>query len=258
MVAAAFFDVDRTLLAGSSLLAMVRPLRRAGLISVSTVLTSALRQVWFRTNGLNDEHLAGAGDTAAAAVRGQLAAEMAALGERLVPEVLPRLLYAAALQEIEAHRRAGRRIYLVSSSPVQLVSPLGRLLGADGIAATEAEIDATGRFTGALVTFCSGQAKADAIARLSATDNIDLSASYAYGDSVNDRFMLASVGHPVATNPDRRLRRLARSRGWEVKSFVPTSRMRPPKPHVRRLRITARRVMRRGHQGHSPDVGGIA
>ncbi len=220
MVAAAFFDVDRTILQGSSLLALARPLSHEGLLPLPTVLRATMRQIWFTVRGLSDGELDKAAAAAAGAVAGVDAAELARVGAAAIPRtVLPRV-FEEAREAIAAHKAAGDKVFLVSSAPIELVRELGRLLGADDVAGTVAEVDTTGKYTGRITTFCHGQAKADAVLELAKRHGIDLAASTAYGDSVSDLPMLVSVGHPVAVNPDPRLKRVAEMRGYPIRSFT--------------------------------------
>jgi phosphoserine phosphatase len=138
------------------------------------------------------------------------------------------------------HRSEGRRIYIVSSSPEEVVRPLSQHFGASGVIATRAEIDDDGRYTGQLAFYAYGPQKAEAIEELAGRLGIDLDASYAYSDSITDLPMLSVVGHPVAVNPDRELRREAEERGWQVRDFRRPVRLRtriaqavpPPRPSI--------------------------
>ena len=144
-------------------------------------------------------------------------------------------MFAEALELFDQHHAAGRRVVIVSSAPFEVVGPLGEFLGADEVIATRAEIDDDGLYTGelAVLRVRPVQGRADPRDRASAK-GIDLSASYAYSDSVTDLPMLEAVGHPVAVNPDRDLAREAKERGWEVRVFQRPVRLRdrvpvPPK-----------------------------
>jgi phosphoserine phosphatase len=136
------------------------------------------------------------------------------------------IIYAEALELFEEHLDAGRKIFLVSSSPIEIVSHLADYLGIDGYIASRSRVDADGRFTGELEFYAYGPHKAAAIRRAAERDGIDLANSYAYSDSITDAPMLEIVGHPVAVNPDRELARLARQREWEIRDFDQPVRLR--------------------------------
>jgi HAD superfamily hydrolase (TIGR01490 family) len=216
---AAFFDVDRTLLRGSSFLALAGPLRRAGLISRRRLLTAALHQLSFTLRGASHRQLEDAGRAGAEAVRGVDAERMRSVAlDALQPVLLPRI-FPAAWDALAAHQRAEEPIFLVSSAPIEIVEPLARAVGATDVAATHAEV-VDGRYTGRLLDFCYGPAKYHAVQALAERHSVDLEHSTAYADSFSDAPMLGAVGHPVAVNPDKELRALAARRGWEVRSFA--------------------------------------
>jgi HAD superfamily hydrolase (TIGR01490 family) len=209
---AAFFDVDRTLLRGSSLLALARPLHRAGLLPRRAVLNAAVRGLQFSVRGFSEEEIQRAVDSIGAAVRGKEVMALRRVADRAVPGALGPRVYAEALRLITWHRVHGHLVFLVSASTRDLIVKLGEIVGADGVVASEAEVVA-GRYTGR-VTLCHGNAKAEAVRRLAGSHGIDLDGSYAYGDGAGDIPMLQTVGHPVAVNPDRRLRAAAERQGW--------------------------------------------
>jgi phosphoserine phosphatase len=133
--------------------------------------------------------------------------------------VIDPITYAEARVLIDEHRAAGRSVYIVSAAPAEIVEPLARHLGVDGAIASQAEVDDSGRYTGHMERYAYGPAKAELMRQVADRDGIDLLASWAYSDSVTDLPMLEAVGHPVAVNPDRALRRIARVRGWDVRRF---------------------------------------
>jgi phosphoserine phosphatase len=134
-------------------------------------------------------------------------------------KVVDPLVYDEAVSLIEEHHGAGRDVVIVSASGVEVVEPIGELLGADAVVATRMQV-ADGRYTGAIDFYAYGENKAAALRRLAEEHNYDLSRSYAYSDSVTDLHMLEEVGHPFAVNPDRELRRVANERGWPVLVFT--------------------------------------
>ena len=139
------------------------------------------------------------------------------VAETLIQVVGP-ITYKGALDLIAEHKQAGRRVYIVSAAPEEIVEPLARYLGAEEAIASQAAVSA-GRYTGQLLNYAYGPQKAATIRRIAERDGLDLNESWAYSDSATDLPMLESVGHPVAVNPDRALRRIAQMRGWPVVHF---------------------------------------
>ena len=146
------------------------------------------------------------------------------------------IIYAEALELIEEHRVAGRRVFIVSASPEEIVEPLADHLEVDEAIASRARIDDEGCYTGEMEFYAYGEQKAVAMREIAEREGIDLSASWAYSDSASDLPMLEAVGHPVVVNPDRDLARVARERQWEVRKFERPVRLRdrvptpPPAP----------------------------
>jgi HAD superfamily hydrolase (TIGR01490 family) len=226
---AAFFDLDKTVIAKSSALAFGRPFYRGGLVTRRDVVKAAYAQLMFRVNGADEQQMARIRDYMAELCRGwrveqvrQIVAE--ALGELIHPYV-----YAEAAALIGEHQAAGRDVVLVSTSGDEMVRPIGELLGVTDVIATRMVVRG-GRFTGDVEFYAAGPNKAAEVRRLAAERGYDLAESYAYSDSVSDAPMLSAVGHPTVVNPDRALRRMAVERGW------PTMEFRYPVPLGRRLR----------------------
>jgi HAD superfamily phosphoserine phosphatase-like hydrolase len=134
-------------------------------------------------------------------------------------DVIEPIVFEEALELIREHQRAGRKVFIISASPQEIVEPLGGYLGVDGAIGTRAKIDAEGRYTGEVDFYSYGPYKAEAILEAANWEGIDLTRSYAYSDSITDLPMLEVVGHPVVVNPDRDLARIARDREWEVRQF---------------------------------------
>lgn len=216
---AAFFDLDKTVVAKSSTLAFSRGFYREGLLSPAAALKAAYAQLAYQLLGANEERMERSRVALLSLTRGWDAGRVQRLVRETLQEVIDPLVYEEALDLFEEHRRAGRRLYLVSSSGVEVVRPLAEYLGVPHVIATRAGIDAEGRYDGTLDFYCYGPAKADAIREEAAQHGLDLDASYAYSDSITDLPMLEAVGHPVAVNPDRELRAVARARGWELRDF---------------------------------------
>jgi HAD superfamily hydrolase (TIGR01490 family) len=218
-VEAAFFDLDKTVIAKASLLAYGATLRREGYISRRLAVRAGLGQIVFRVFGADDRRMAKVRDASLRMARGWDQALLRSLVEETLHDVIEPIVYDEALELLRSHRQAGRRIYLVSSAPAEIVDPLAVYLGTDGAISTRARIDADGRYTGEVEFYAHGPTKATAIRALADEQGIDLDASYAYSDSATDLPMLSAVGHPVAVNPDRELRRAATANGWEVRTF---------------------------------------
>jgi HAD superfamily hydrolase (TIGR01490 family) len=214
---AAFFDVDRTLVRGSSIVALAGPLCRAGLLPKRALLGAAIRGLQFSTRGFDEEEVQQAVHRIGAAVRGMDAVQLRRVADRAIPRVLGPRVYGEALQLIAWHRARGHLVFLVSASTHELIDKLGSIVGADGVVASEAEIVA-GRYTGT-VALCHGAAKLEAVRQLAAAHRVDLESSFAYGDGAGDIPMLLAVGHPTAVNPDRRLRATAARHGWPQLRF---------------------------------------
>ena len=216
---AAFFDLDKTVIAKSSTLAFSRGLYREGLISPAVALKGAYAQLVYQLLGANEDRMERSRTALLAVTKGWQAERVQRLVRETLQEVIDPLVYAEALDLFEEHRRAGRDLYLVSSSESEIVKPLAEYLGVPRVVATVAGIDEGGRYDGTLEFYCYGEAKAQAIAAEAAERGIDLAGSYAYSDSVTDLPMLEVVGNPTAVNPDRELREHALKAGWEIQDF---------------------------------------
>lgn len=216
---AAFFDLDKTVVAKSSTLAFGKELYREGLLSRSIVMKGAYAQLVYHLFGANEERMERSRVQLLELTKGWEAARVQRLVRETLQEIIDPLVYAEALDLFDEHRRAGRDLYLVSASGVEIVRPLAEYLGVPHVIATVSGIDEDGRYDGTLDFYCYGEAKAVAIRAEAEERGLDLTGSYAYSDSVTDVPMLAAVGNPVAVNPDRELRTEAEERGWEVRDF---------------------------------------
>lgn len=212
---AAFFDLDKTVISRSSVFAVGLPIYREGMLNRRLLLTGIYRQVLYSLFGADEASMDRAREDMLRVTEGWDQAKVVSIVEDVLESVIGPIVYAEALEAIAEHRQAGRRLYIVSSSPEEIVAPLGRFVGVDEVVATRAEVR-DGVYTGRLDFYCYGEAKADRIAQIAASEGIDLARSWAYSDSVTDVPMLTTVGNPVAVNADRRLRSEARSRGWPV------------------------------------------
>ena len=216
---AAFFDLDKTIISRSSSLALSRPLYRAGMVSRGQLLRGAYAQLVYLLVGADENKMERLKEGMLALTKGWDRSEVERLVQDVILDVIDPYVYQEALDLIELHRSEGRRIYIVSSSPEEIVRPLARHFGVSGVIATRAEIGDDGRYTGELEYYAYGEQKAEAILALAARVGIDLAGSYAYSDSITDLPMLEAVGHPSVVNPDRGLRKEANERGWPVLVF---------------------------------------
>jgi HAD superfamily hydrolase (TIGR01490 family) len=217
-VEAAFFDLDKTVISKSSSLALTRPFYRAGLVTRSQLLRGAYAQLVYLMVGADERRMDRAKEGMLALTKGWDRQEVEDIVREALEEVVDPYIYQEALDLIALHRALGRRVYIVSSSPEEVVRPLAERLGADEVIATRAET-VDGRYTGKLEFYCYEKDKATAIEEVAGGQDVDLHGSYAYSDSITDLPMLELVGNPVAVNPDRELRRVAERRGWKVRDF---------------------------------------
>ncbi len=216
---AAFFDLDKTVIAKAALLAFSPTFRRAGILSWWLVLRALWGQVVFRYLGADESRMAKLRTSALRVASGWDQQHVRRLVVEALEQVVDPIVYHEALDLISDHYAQGHRVYVISASPEEIVVPLAGYLGVDEALATRAELDGDGRYTGRVEFYCQGPNKAVAIREIAARDGLDLTASYAYSDSITDLPMLEAVGHPVAVNPDRDLARAAAQRGWPVRRF---------------------------------------
>ena len=216
MRAAAFFDLDKTIIAKSSTLAFAGHLSKAGLLSKRSLLKAGIAQAYYQMFGADHDQLERIREEM---TKGWDREQISQIVAETVDEVVSPLVYAEALAIIDEHHRAGREVIVISSSPVEVVEPLGKYLGIDRMIGTRSALDEDGKYTGELEFYAYGVGKATAMEELAAAEDIDLAASYAYSDSLTDAPMLQIVGHPVAVNPDRELRELAIENDWQIMEF---------------------------------------
>ena len=216
---AAFFDLDKTVISRSSTLALSRPLYRAGLVSRGQLLRGAYAQLVYLLVGADEGKMERLKEGMLQLTKGWDRAQVERLVEDVLLEVIDPYVYAEALDLMELHRTEGRRIYIVSSSPEEVVRPLARHFGVTGVIATRAAIGPDGKYTGELEYYAYGEEKAAAVRAVAERAGIDLSRSFAYTDSITDLPLLSAVGNPVAVNPDRDLRKAAEERGWPIRDF---------------------------------------
>ena len=216
---AAFFDLDKTIVSRSSSLALGRPLYRAGLVSRGQLMRGAYAQLVYLLIGADEARMDRLKEGMLELTKGWDRGQIERLVQDVMLDVIDPYVYQEALDLIAEHQAAGRRIYIVSSSPEEVVRPLARHFGVSGVIATRAQVGPDNRYTGELEFYAYGEQKAEAIRTLAARAGVDLSGSFAYTDSITDVPMMDAVGHPVAVNPDRELRHLAEERGWDVRDF---------------------------------------
>jgi HAD superfamily hydrolase (TIGR01490 family) len=215
---AAFFDLDKTIIATSSTLALGRAFYAAGLISRRDVVKGTYARFVYHLGGADEVRMDRMRDDLARTVIGWDEAEVREIVAHALFDVIDPIVYDEAASLIEEHHAAGRAVVIVSSSGDEIVKPVGEMLGADHVVATRMVVE-DGRYTGALDFYAFGSFKAQAMADLAGRHGWDLAESYAYSDSGTDVPMLAGVGHPFAVNPDRVLRREATQRGWPILEF---------------------------------------
>ncbi|CAM3579799.1 HAD family phosphatase [Nocardioides marinus] len=218
MPAAAFFDLDKTIIAKSSTLAFSRPFQAGGLISRRAVLRSAYAQFVYLVGGADHDQMEKLRQFMSQLCAGWDVQTVRDIVAETLHDIVDPLVYEEAVELIDAHHLEGREVVIVSASGTEVVEPIGELLGADSVVATRLEVE-DGRYTGEIAYYVYAEEKAKAIRELAETRGFDLSECYAYSDSVTDVPMLEAVGHPFAVNPDKELRRIAEERGWTVLVF---------------------------------------
>jgi HAD superfamily hydrolase (TIGR01490 family) len=220
--AAAFFDVDNTVIRGASAYHLARALFVHKFFGKRDLVRFAIAQARYAIFGEQDAPLGQAGsiqDRALQLIAGRSVAEVLTVGEEVYDTVLSLRIYPGTRRLIDDHRAAGDQVWLVTATPIEIGRLIALRLGATGCLATVAEHDG-GFYTGRLIgQAMHGPVKAEAIRELAARENLDLAASYAYGDSLNDVPMMSVVGHPCPINPDIHLRRYARDAGWPIREF---------------------------------------
>jgi HAD superfamily hydrolase (TIGR01490 family) len=215
---AAFFDLDRTLISGSSAFTLALQARRAGLIPAGEFARDAVGAVTFKLFGASDDTAEAVRVRILKSVTGLRQSDLQALNVEVLPRLLARLR-PEARRLLDRHRQAGRDTYIVSAAPQEIVEPLAHSLGMTSGIGTRSTV-AGGFYTGELDgPFCYGQGKVEAMIELANWNGYQLDQCYAYSDSASDLPMLEAVGHPVAVNPDARLERHARRHGWPIVIF---------------------------------------
>ena len=216
---AAFFDLDRTLMEGSSAFQFGRAAYRAGLLSRRQLMSDGWANLKFRLRGASDEDSHELRDRISRSLEGTRVRDMERLGADVLAGVLPRI-YPQVLELAYRHQDEGRLVYIVTAASQELAEMLARVLVFDGAIGSQFSEVIDGVYTGRPgALFAYGGDKARAIEQLAEREGLDLSGSYAYSDSASDLPMLRVVGHPVAVNPDAALAKAAREDGWEILRF---------------------------------------
>ena len=236
---AAFFDLDKTIIARSTPLAFGRSFYKEGLIGRSFFLKSMYAQLVFLLMGADEDKMERMRKEAARLTTGWEQDKVREVVAEVLDEVISPLIYGEALELMHDHRTAGRLICIVSSSPEEIVEPLAKMLRVDHWIATRSEV-VDGKYTGELIFYAYGPYKAEAIEKLAAERGIALEGSFAYTDSITDLPMLEAVGNPVVVNADKELRQIALDRGWRTETFRNPVSLRTRLPQINAPELTVR------------------
>jgi HAD superfamily hydrolase (TIGR01490 family) len=216
--AAAFFDLDRTLISRATPLALAGTFRRSRLVRRRDIVRAAAWQLIFLIRGVGTNEIRRAAEDGMSLLRGVPVETVEEVLGDAMERVLRPLIYSEPLALVQEHRGRGERVYIISASLQQIVQHIADDLGFDGALGSTCEI-VDGVYTGRALRPCYGAFKADAVREIAERDGLDLSSSTAYSDSHTDLAFLEAVGHPTAVNPDSKLRRISASRGWPILSF---------------------------------------
>ncbi|NKI41587.1 HAD family hydrolase [Streptomyces physcomitrii] len=232
---AAFFDLDKTVIAKSSTLTFSKSFYQGGLINRRAALRTAYTQFVFLVGGADHDQMERMRAYLSALCRGWNVQQVKEIVAETLHDLIDPIIYEEAASLIEEHHTAGRDVVIVSTSGAEVVEPIGELLGADRVVATRMVVGEDGCFTGEIAYYAYGPTKAEAVRELAESEGYDLARSYAYSDSATDLPLLESVGRPHAVNPDKTLRREAAAREWPVLDFHRPVRLKqripvPPRP----------------------------
>jgi len=217
--AAAFFDLDKTIIAGSSALAFSRPFRRSGLITRRAALRSGYTQLLLLLAGADADTMDLLRRRITALCTGWEVAQIRSIVAETLHEIVEPLVYAEATKLIAGHKALGDEVVVLSASGLEVVAPIAALVGADRCVATRMSVR-DGRYTGEIELYLYGEQKAAAAREIAAERGYRLADCRAYSDSITDLPLLEAVGHPTVVNPDRALRKEAAARGWPVLTFA--------------------------------------
>lgn len=225
--AAAFFDLDKTILAKSSTLAFTKKFYEGGLIQRADAMKAAYAQFVYLLSGADHDQMEQMREYLSNLVKGWDVERVQEIVDETIDQIVDPIVYAEALALIDEHHEAGRDVIIISSSGTEVVEPIGDRLGVDLAIGTQMAIE-DGHYSGEILFYAYGEGKADAMRALAEERGYDLATSYSYTDSHTDLPMLEVVGHPVATNPDNELRKIAEERGWPILRFSKPVAMRSP------------------------------
>lgn len=237
MTAAAFFDLDKTILAKSSSFAFARPLYKGGVIGRRDVIRSAYAQFVYLASGADHQQMESMREYMSKLVAGWDVTTVRQIVAETLDDIVEPMIYQEAMELIAEHKAAGRTVIIISSSGTDVVEPIGARLGADIAIGTQVAIE-DGHYTGEILFYAYGEGKAEAMRALAAEHGFDLDECYAYTDSNTDLPMLEIVGHPFAVNPDSELRAVASERDWPILDFK--------KPVAMRVNIDGKQVAAAG------------
>ena len=218
MRTAAFFDLDKTIIARSSALAFTTPFAKAGLLTKRSLLRGLLAQILFTLGGADHERTERLRLQLSKMVAGWSTEQVSEIVQETLHQFIEPIIYAEAADLIDEHHRNGRDVVIVSSSASEIVEPIGRMLGVEEIIATRLK-STDGHYTGEIEYYAYADTKATAIRELAERKGYDLTQCFAYSDSATDIPMLETVGFPFVVNPDLSLRKLAVARGWGICAF---------------------------------------
>jgi len=244
---AAFFDLDKTIIAKSSSLAFSKPFQAGGLITRGAMLRSAYAQFVYLVGGADHDQMEKIRAFMSQLVEGWDVETVKEIVAETLHHIVDPIVYDEAVSLMEEHHAAGRDVVIVSTSGTEVVEPIGELLGADDVIASRLAI-VDGKYTGEIDYYAYAEEKARAIERLAVARGYDLEQCFAYSDSITDAPMLEAVGHPHAVNPDKDLRRLAASQGWPILQFT--------RPVTLRSRIPVKPTLAALTVGTALTVGG--
>jgi HAD superfamily hydrolase (TIGR01490 family) len=216
---AAFFDLDKTVIAKSSTLAFSKPFFDQGLINRRAVLKSSYAQFLFLMSGADHDQMDRMRSYITNMCAGWDVEQVKSIVGETLHDIVNPLIFAEAAELIADHKLCGRDVVVVSASGEEIVAPIARALGATHAMATRMVVE-DGKYTGEIAFYCYGEGKVEAIRQLAEREGYALEHCYAYSDSVTDLPMLDLVGHPNVVNPDRALRKEAAVRGWPVLTFT--------------------------------------
>ena len=215
---AAFFDLDKTVIAKSSTLAFSKPFFNQGLLNRRAVLKSSYAQFLFLMSGADHDQMDRMRSYVTSMCAGWDVEQVKAIVNETLHDIVDPLVFAEAAELIADHRHCGRDVVVVSASGEEIVAPIARALGATHAMATRMVVE-DGKYTGEVAFYCYGEGKAAAVRELAVHEGYPLEHCYAYSDSITDLPMLEAVGNPSVVNPDRALRKEAAARGWPVLTF---------------------------------------